>query len=48
MASFNKAQLIGKDPFDIETHSSRLRYYAGGAAYRGTAGVDIALRSARQ
>ena len=38
-----KAQLIGKDPFDIETHSARLRYYAGGSAYRGTAGVDIAL-----
>jgi len=38
-----KEQLTGKDPFDVETHSARLRYYAAGAAYRGAAGVDIAL-----
>src|SRR5262249_1780076 len=38
-----KTQLVGKDPFDIETHAARLRYFAAGAPYRGTAGVDIAL-----
>lgn len=38
-----KAQLAGKDPFDIEEHSARLRYYARGAAYRGSACADIAL-----
>ena len=38
-----KQQLLGKDPFDIEEHAARLRYYAAGAAYRGSAGVDIAL-----
>ncbi len=38
-----KAQLVGKDPFDIEQHSARFRYYARGAAYRGSACADIAL-----
>src|SRR4030095_1421446 len=38
-----KAQLIDKDPFDLEQHVARLRYYAAGASYRGSAGVDIAL-----
>lgn len=38
-----KAQLVGKDPFDIETHSARLRYYAAGTSYRGSSCVDIAL-----
>lgn len=38
-----KAQLVGQDPFAVEQHAARLRYYAGGAAYRGSAGVDIAL-----
>ncbi len=38
-----KAQLVGKDPFDIETHSARLRYYAAGSSYRGSSCVDIAL-----
>lgn len=38
-----KAQLVGQNPFDTEMHASRLRYYAGGAAYRGSASVDIAL-----
>lgn len=38
-----RAQLIGKDPFDTEQHSARLRYYAQGASYRGSGCVDIAL-----
>ena len=38
-----KLQLVGKDPFDIEEHAARLRYYAAGVAYRGSAGVDMAL-----
>ncbi len=38
-----QAQLIGQDPFDIEQHVARLRYYAAGLAYRGAASVDIAL-----
>ena len=38
-----QAQLVGKDPFDMETHSARLRYYASGQPYRGSASVDIAL-----
>ncbi len=38
-----KAQLLGKDPFNTEEHAARLRYYAGGASYRGGANVDIAL-----
>ncbi len=38
-----KTQLIGRDPFDIETHSARLRYYASGSSYRGSGAVDIAL-----
>jgi D-galactarolactone cycloisomerase len=36
-------QLVGKDPFDIETHAARLQYYAGGRRRRGGASVDIAL-----
>lgn len=38
-----KRHLIGEDPFDTERHLKVLRYYAQGAAYRGCAGVDIAL-----
>lgn len=38
-----KAQLVGKDPFDIEQHAARLRYYARGLPYRGSACVDVAL-----
>ena len=38
-----KAQLVGKDPFDIEQHVGRLRYYARGLPYRGSACVDVAL-----
>jgi len=38
-----RAQLAGKDPFDTEQHAGRLRYYAAGSAYRGSASVDIAL-----
>jgi L-alanine-DL-glutamate epimerase-like enolase superfamily enzyme len=38
-----RAQLVGQDPFDTERHSARLRYYAAGAAYRGSGCVDIAL-----
>ncbi|MEZ5403441.1 MAG: mandelate racemase/muconate lactonizing enzyme family protein [Bryobacteraceae bacterium] len=38
-----RAQLIGKDPFDTEQHTARLRYYAQGMPYRGGACVDIAL-----
>jgi L-alanine-DL-glutamate epimerase-like enolase superfamily enzyme len=36
-------QLKGKDPFEIEEHVGRLRYYARGLPYRGPASVDIAL-----
>ncbi len=38
-----KEHLLGKDPFDIESHTHVLRYFAWGAAYQGTAGIDIAL-----
>ena len=38
-----KAQLVNQDPFDVETHSARLQYYASGPSYQGSAGVDIAL-----
>ncbi len=38
-----RAQLVGKDPFDTEQHSARLRYYAAGQSYRGSGCVDIAL-----
>lgn len=38
-----KAQLVGKDPFDMDRHVASLRYYALGMPYRGSAGVDIAL-----
>lgn len=38
-----RAQLMGKDPFDTEEHTARLRYYAQGASYRGSSCVDIAL-----
>lgn len=38
-----RTQLIGKDPFDTEQHSARLRYYAQGPNYRGSGCVDIAL-----
>jgi D-galactarolactone cycloisomerase len=36
-------QLAGKDPFDVEAHAARLRYYGGGRPRRGSASVDIAL-----
>lgn len=35
--------LVGQDPFAVEQHMSTLRYYAAGNAYRGMAGIDIAL-----
>jgi L-alanine-DL-glutamate epimerase-like enolase superfamily enzyme len=38
-----RAQLVGQDPFPIEAHAARLRYYAPGSPYRGSAGVEIAL-----
>jgi D-galactarolactone cycloisomerase len=38
-----RAQLVGRDPFDTETHAARLRYYAAGASYRGGSCVDVAL-----
>jgi L-alanine-DL-glutamate epimerase-like enolase superfamily enzyme len=38
-----EAQLLGKDPFDMQTNSAHLKYYASGPSYRGSAGVDIAL-----
>ena len=38
-----KAQLVGEDPFDTERHLARLRYYAAGSSYRGSANLDIAL-----
>lgn len=38
-----RAQLVGKDPFDTEQHTARLRYYAAGQSYRGSGNVDIAL-----
>ncbi len=38
-----KEHLLGEDPFDIERHAHVLRYFAYGAPYQGTAGVDIAL-----
>ena len=37
-----KNLLVGKDPFDIETHAVRL-YGIQGVGYRGSAGVEIAL-----
>ena len=43
LASAVKAQLTGQDPFDLERHVARLRYYAAGMPYRGSASVDIAL-----
>src|SRR5437763_5018334 len=36
-----QARLVGHDPFDIEQHAAALRYYAPGAPYRGSAGVEI-------
>jgi L-alanine-DL-glutamate epimerase-like enolase superfamily enzyme len=35
--------LAGKDPFDVDAHTARLQYYAGGRSRRDSAGVDIAL-----
>lgn len=35
--------LAGRDPFDVEAHADRLRYYGGGRPRRGGASVDIAL-----
>lgn len=35
--------LAGEDPFDIDRHANRLRYYIPDLPYRGYAGVDIAL-----
>jgi D-galactarolactone cycloisomerase len=37
-----KTQLLGKDPFDVEQHAPRLRYYLG-ANQRSIAGLEIAL-----
>jgi len=37
-----RAQLLGKDPFDMEQHAPRLRYYAGRSS-RTIAGLEIAL-----
>jgi L-alanine-DL-glutamate epimerase-like enolase superfamily enzyme len=37
-----KAQLMGKDPFDLEQHAGRLRYYAG-ANSRAVSSLEIAL-----
>jgi D-galactarolactone cycloisomerase len=38
-----RAQLVGQDPFDMEQHAARLRYYAAGPSYRGSGCVDVAL-----
>ena len=38
-----RSRLLGEDPFEIEKHAATLRYYAGGSAYQGPAGIDIAL-----
>ncbi len=38
-----KARLVGMDPFDIEQHAARLRYYVAGTHYRGGSNIDIAL-----
>ncbi len=43
LAATVKAQLLGRDPFDTDGIAARLRYYAAGLPYRGSAGVDIAL-----
>jgi L-alanine-DL-glutamate epimerase-like enolase superfamily enzyme len=43
LADAVKQQLVGQDPFEIERHTARLRYYAAGLPYRGSASVDIAL-----
>jgi L-alanine-DL-glutamate epimerase-like enolase superfamily enzyme len=43
LAGAANAQLKGRDPFDTEQHAGRLRYYVRGPAYRGAAGLDIAL-----
>ena len=37
-----KAQLAGKDPFDLEQHAGRLRYYLGGN-FRAISSLEIAL-----
>lgn len=42
MPAFER-HLIGQDPFAVEQHMSTLRYYAAGSAYRGMAGIDMAL-----
>ena len=36
-----KAQLVGKDPFDLEQHAGRLRYYVGNS--RAVSSLEIAL-----
>ena len=38
-----KAQLLGKNPFDIQRHAERLGHYIRGRGYGGVAGFDIAL-----
>ncbi|MEM7533803.1 MAG: mandelate racemase/muconate lactonizing enzyme family protein [Chloroflexota bacterium] len=38
-----KACLVGEDPFDMERHVGKLRYYVRGSSYRGSASIDIAL-----
>lgn len=35
--------LVGADPFQVEQHVARMRYYVRDTPYRGVAGVDIAL-----
>jgi len=37
-----QARLAGADPFYFEQHAATLRYYAPGAPYRGSTGVEIA------
>ena len=43
IASIAREHLVGRDPFDVERHASVLQYFAPNVAYRGVAGVDIAL-----
>jgi len=38
----SKVQLLGKDPFDLEQHAGRLRYYVGGNS-RAISSLEIAL-----
>jgi D-galactarolactone cycloisomerase len=38
----SKAQLVGQDPFDLEHHAGRLRYYVGRDS-RAVSSLEIAL-----